>query len=264
MRVFEDESTLGRYLANKILDEIVDASLENRSYVLGCPGGRSLRPTYLALGAAARARDNLDLSPLVIAMMDEYVLPSRTGYDNVSVAAHFSCTRFAFEEIVQPLLGVRGAPGQDRVWVPNPDDPSKYDKRLASAGGIDRFLLASGVSDGHVAFNPPGSDRESITRVVQLAATTRSDNLDTFPQFEGLSEVPLHGVTVGLGSISDLSRSATLVCTGSHKAATVRRVRTSDGFDPAWPATIIHECRGAEFLVDRAAAGSIDTGSIEA
>ncbi|GMQ94645.1 MAG: glucosamine-6-phosphate deaminase [Acidimicrobiia bacterium] len=255
VRVFEDGTKLGQYLADRILDTIADAASDGTSFVLGCPGGRSLRTTYLALGESAHHRDDVDLSPLIIVMMDEYVTPSSDGFEYVPIDAHFSCRRFAYEEILGPLAGLRGAPGVERVWVPHPDDPAAHDERIASVGGIDHFLLASGESDGHVAFNPPGSDMFSATRVVELAETTRHDNLDTFPAFEGLHEVPTHGVTIGLGSIVELSLTATLVCTGSAKRRTVNRVRASSDFDPAWPATIVHRCRGAEMLVDRSASG---------
>lgn len=255
VRVFSDRTKLGQYLADRILDSIADAARKGTSYVLGCPGGRSLRSTYVALGTSAHDRDDVDLSPLVIAMMDEYVTPSIDGFEYVPVDAHFSCRRFAYEEIIGPLAGLRGAPGAQRVWVPHPEDPVAHDERLAAAGGVDHFLLASGDSDGHVAFNPPGSNMLSRTRVVELAETTRRDNLDTFPAFGGLHEVPTHGVTIGLGSIAELSHTATLVCTGSAKRPTVSRVQESGGFDPAWPATIIYRCRGAELLVDRSASG---------
>ena len=81
--------------------------------------------------------------------------------------------------------------------MPDPADPEEYDKRIADVGGIDLFLLASGTSDGHVAFNPAGTPVGTRTRVVGLTEQTRRDNLTTFPTFGGLDEVPLYGVTVG-------------------------------------------------------------------
>src|SRR5207237_3790602 len=118
---------------------------------------------------------------------------------------------FALREIAAPL----GIP-EERVWLPDPQDPSAYDERIAAAGGIDLFLLASGASDGHVAFLPPGSPRDGGTSVVELAETTRTDNLATFPRFAALDEVPLHGVSVGLATIAG-ARAARLVLHGPGK-----------------------------------------------
>lgn len=44
----------------------------------------------------------------------------------------------------------------DHVWFPDPAQPAAYDEDIRTAGGIDLFLIATGASDGHVAFNPPG------------------------------------------------------------------------------------------------------------
>jgi glucosamine-6-phosphate deaminase len=174
-------------------------------------------------------------------MMDEYV-PAPPD-------AHYSCTRFARDEIAAPV-DLR----DDQVWLPDARDPGAYDARIAGAGGIDLFLLASGASDGHVAFVPPGSPRDGRTAVLALADSTRRDNLATFPQFASLDDVPAHGVSVGLATIAD-ARAARLVVHGPEKRAAAARVLALDRFDPAWPASIVHECADAEIWVDTAALG---------
>jgi len=35
---------------------------------------------------------------------------------------------------------------------------------------------------------------------------------------------------------------------------TLSRMRAADRYDPAWPATVIHECRAGEILADTDAA----------
>ena len=52
-----------------------------------------------------------------------------------------------------------------------PADPEGYEQRLADAGGIDLFLLASGAGDGHVAFNPPGADRDTFKDTAEATKT---------------------------------------------------------------------------------------------
>ena len=197
---------------------------------------------------------SVDLSPLLIVMMDDYVLESDNGFAHVPINAHYSCRRFAMEEITKPLAHLPGAPGRDRIWMPDPVDPSRYDRLIARWGGIDLFLLASGASDGHIAFNPAGSPRDSITRIVELAAQTRTDNLVTFPDFNSLEEVPHHGVTVGISTIADQSRSAVMVCLGSEKRRTVERITAARSYDPCWPATIITEVPDSELWIDPSAA----------
>jgi glucosamine-6-phosphate deaminase len=214
VRRFEDADELGRTLAGEIVE------LSPR--LLGCPGGRSLLTTYKHLP---------DLPETTVVMMDEYVpVPPPS--------AHYSCRGFAEREL----------PRTRAVWLPDPERPDEYDVRIDAAGGIDLFLLASGASDGHVAFLPPGSPRDGRTSVVQLAESTRRDNLATFPEFESLDDVPTHGVSVGLATIAD-ARRLRLVLHGPHKRDATEHLLALDRFDPSWPASIVHDHDDAEILV---------------
>jgi glucosamine-6-phosphate deaminase len=233
LRVLPTAEAIGEELAREVVARH-DATVG--PFLLGCPGGRSLRTTYAALARAGRPLDRL-----VVVMMDEYL--------GAPPDAHFSCTRFAREEIAAPL----GVPS-DRVWLPDPGAPEDYDRRLQDAGGVEIFLLASGASDGHVAFLPPGAPPGGRTAIVELAESTRRDNLVTFPQFGSIGEVPTHGVSVGLGTIAG-ARSLRLVLHGADKRAAARRLLDLDRFDPAWPASVVHEHPDARVLVDEKALG---------
>jgi len=61
------------------------------------------------------------------------------------------------------------------VHLPNPADPSAHGELIRAIGGVDLFLLASGVSGGHLAFNPPGTDLVSTTGVIELPQGTRQE-----------------------------------------------------------------------------------------
>lgn len=252
LTIFEGPAELGQALAGEIRAGIASARAEGRRYVLGCPSGRSLRETYQALGRSARQAP-YPTDHVVVAMMDEFLLPGADGLALCPGDAHYSCRRFGREEILAEL-------GGGELWIPDPRAPERFDARLVEAGGIDLFLLASGASDGHVAFNPPGTTLESGTRVLRLAESTRRDNLATFPAFRDLAEVPAAGVSVGLGTIAGLSRAAVMVLHGSSKREAARRLLAPEAFEPSWPATVIHACRGARILLDRAAAGGAGTG----
>ena len=128
-----------------------------------------------------------------------------------------------------------------------------YDEHLRFAGGIDLFLVAAGASDGHVAFNPVGTTLTKRTRVIRLSEATRRDNLETFPGFGSLDELPEFGVGVGLRTIIEQSRRVVLVVTGSHKRGAVLRLRSCADFTPDWPASFIYRCRSPMILLDRAA-----------
>jgi glucosamine-6-phosphate deaminase len=255
--VFSDAVSLGEALAAEIADGIVTANDAGCRYVLGCPGGRSPRSTYQALTDLV-SRRHLDLSQVVIAMMDDYVVPAGPSFQAVPDHLHFSCRRFAADEIVSPLNAAAGAGrgiAAESVWFPDPTKPADYDYRLSEAGGVDLFIVASGASDGHVAFNPPGTTRDARSRVVSLAESTRRDNLATFPAFGSLAEVPGHGVTVGVATIAELSARVVLLAEGEAKAPAIARVRDLSDYEPSWPASIITLCRNPSIYADLAAAG---------
>lgn len=261
-QIFDTADEVGRVAAEQIADAIAEATAEGRVFVLGCPTGRSPLTTYAQLARLVGERD-LDLSNVVIALMDEYVEQTASGFTAVDPALAHSCVGFGERDILGRLNAQAGAgrniPDQN-LWYPDPRaEDGDYDRRLAEAGGIDIFLLASGASDGHVALNPVGASADSVTRVVALGDDTRHDNLGTFPTLRSLDEAPRFGVTVGIGTIRKLSRAAIMVVTGEHKRSTVLRLAAADGYEPDWPATVITQCESPLFLVDGAAAALLQT-----
>lgn len=93
-----------------------------------------------------------------------------------------------------------------------------YEQRIADAGGVDLQLLGIG-SDGHLAFNEPGSSLASRTRVKTLTPRTREDNARFF---DSVDEVPHHVLTQGLGTILE-ARHLVMLATGEGKADAVHQ-----------------------------------------
>lgn len=247
---------IGQHLADQILDRIALAGREQRRFLLGLPTGRTPRPIYAAMAERLSQRPQ-SLAHVTLVMMDEYVTSTGAGYTYANALGAPICHAFVTERIVTPFnqsLAESDRLAHNAVWFPDPDAPSRYDRMIEDAGGIDFFLAASGAGDGHVAFNPPGSARDTRTRIVALSVQTRHDNLQTFPQYGMLSQVPTHGVTVGVATIC-ASREVVMVAWGEGKRETVRRMRAATAYDASWPATLIHECANAAVLVDAAAAG---------
>lgn len=261
--ILETADDVGRAAASIVADGIAKANDEGRAFILGCPSGRSAQTTYAHLAREIDERD-LDLSRVVIALMDEYVAPDGESFSPVPRDQPHSCIGFGEREIVALLNGV-ARPGRripdENLWFPNADEPEEYDRRLLAAGGIDIFLLASGSSDGHVALNPVDAPAWSTTRIVALEETTRRDNLSTFPTLRGIDDVPQFGVTVGIRTIRELSKSVIMLALGEQKQEAVRRLGSADTYDPSWPATVLSECREPHFFIDRAAGALLETAS---
>lgn len=93
----------------------------------------------------------------------------------------------------------------------------QYEQRIRDAGGIDLQVLGIGT-DGHIAFNEPGSSLGSRTRLKTLASETVRDNARFFGSEDA---VPRLAVTMGVGTILE-SRRCLLIAIGDGKAAAIR------------------------------------------
>lgn len=251
IRVLASPDAIGEHVARVVLARVDDARAAGRRFLLGSPTGRTPGPIYAAM-ARQLAQTEQDLGHVVVVMMDEYLIPDGDAFTYAPGSEPWSCHHYARVEIVARLNAAlphgRGL-REDSIWFPDPRDPAAYDARITGAGGIDLFMLASGASDGHVAFNPPGSERESWTRIIPLSEETRRDNLVTFPTFGSLERVPHHGVSVGIATIRE-AREALMIAWGAGKRLTVSRMRAATRYEPDWPATLIHECARGEIIVD--------------
>lgn len=261
LRVFPSPDAIGEELAQRILKGIERARIAGARFLLGCPTGRTPRPTYRAM-ARRLAETCQDISHVVLVMMDEYLVEGEHRLECVADDKLWSCHHFVREEIAGPLnehLPLANRIHTESIWFPDPRDPEAFDKTVENAGGIDFFILASGASDGHVAFNPPGSARDSRTRIIRLSEETRRDNLLTFPAFGILAEVPSYGISAGIGTIAS-AREAVMVVWGGGKRLTLSRILSAHSYDPDWPATVIHECALREIWSDTEAARALEPG----
>jgi glucosamine-6-phosphate deaminase len=93
----------------------------------------------------------------------------------------------------------------------------QYEQQIRDMGGIDLQILGIGT-DGHIAFNEPGSSLGSRTRLKTLASETVRDNARYFGSED---RVPRLAVTVGVGTILE-SRRCLLLAIGRSKARAIR------------------------------------------
>ena len=87
-----------------------------------------------------------------------------------------------------------------------------FEDKMNVNKGIDLCILGIG-SNGHIAFNEPGSSFKSRTRVVDLTEQTIQDNSR---YFDSIDDVPKQAITMGLGTIME-SKKIILMANGKHK-----------------------------------------------
>lgn len=212
--------------------------------VLGLATGSSPIPAYREL--VRRHRDGTGPSYARVRWftLDEYVgLP----------AGHPQTYR---ETVLRELTDDLGVP-RERVAGPDPDPEGlagageRYEEAIRAAGGVDLQVLGIGT-DGHLAFNEPGSSLASATRIKTLAEQTRRDNARFF---DTVDDVPRHVLTQGLGTILR-ARHLLLVATGAGKAAAVAEALEGP-VSASCPASVLQLHPHVTVLLDDAAAAGL-------
>lgn len=179
--------------------------------VLGMATGSTPVGVYKAL-VRKHKEGRLDFAQVTTFNLDEYVgLPTTNSQ---------SFHHFMHENFFQH---VNIAPGN--IYIPSGTTSNYrafcewYEKRIEDCGGIDLQILGIG-SDGHIAFNEPGSSLSSRTRLKTLARPTIEDNARFFERKE---DVPIYAITMGVGTILE-ARSLVLLANGKNKANAVAQM----------------------------------------
>lgn len=138
---------------------------------------------------------------------------------------------------------------KNNTHFPSIDNYQKYDELIAIAGGIDFQVLGIG-SNGHIAFNEPGTPFDSLTHVVKLAESTIQDNARFFNG--DISLVPTQAISMGLKSIM-FTKQIVLIATGKNKAKAIKQLMDQEP-NPALPASILRSHANVTIYLDPDAA----------
>lgn len=210
--------------------------------VLGLATGRTMEPVYDRLRHAYRA-GRCSWREARTFNLDEYVL---AGCDQ-----HTSFFQFMQDQLIRHI----DLPSE-QFHIPNAraESPRKeaeaYQALLDQHEPIDLQILGIGTN-GHIAFNEPGSAADSRTRVVRLAEETLTQN------FGGTARrPPRHAITMGLGSIVR-AKKIILLATGASKQNAITNLLQHSTFNPGYPASALVNHPNVELVLDPAAAAGI-------
>jgi glucosamine-6-phosphate deaminase len=173
--------------------------------VLGMATGSTPLGLYQAL-VRMHKEQGLDFSQVTTFNLDEYV--------GLPVTHPQSYHWFMYENFFKHV----NIPRQN-IYIPSGTTTNYeafcqwFERRIKEVGGIDLQILGIG-SDGHIAFNEPGSSLTSRTRLKTLAKTTIDDNARFFEHRE---DVPVYAITMGVGTILE-ARQLILLANGKKKA----------------------------------------------
>jgi glucosamine-6-phosphate deaminase len=229
--------------------DVVEAVVRRKpAAVLGLATGSTPLPAYRELIRRVAAGTGPSYAAVTCFNLDEYV-----GLPAAASGVPEQSYRATIARELTDGLGIN--PGQVNGPDPSPDGlqtaGERYEALIAKVGGVDVQFLGIG-SDGHLAFNEPGSSLASRTRIKTLTAQTRKDNARFFGSLE---EVPNHVLTQGLATILE-ARHLLLIATGEGKAGAVAAF-VEGPVSASCPASVLQLHPHVTVLLDAAAASRL-------
>jgi glucosamine-6-phosphate deaminase len=222
---------------------VVDVLNTKPNAVLGMATGSTPLGLYQELVRLHQA-GLVDFSRVTTFNLDEYVgLPP-----NHAQSYHYFMHEHFFQHVNIPRHNINIPSGTTSNY---PAFCQWYEGRIGECGGIDLQILGIG-SDGHIAFNEPGSSLSSRTRLKTLSKMTIDDNARFFERRE---DVPVYAITMGVGTILD-ARRLVLVASGKAKAKAITQA-VEGPVTSMVTASAIQMHREATVIVDDAAAAGL-------
>ena len=207
MRVVAAESAVA--VARVAADLVEGFIVASPSPALGLATGQTMEAVFAELVRRHREQ-GLSFVGVHAYLLDEYLDLDRDD----------PC---AFRNVVTRLLTGHIDIGLEAVHGPNPKatdvtaECARYEQQVREAL-IGLQLLGIG-SNGHIAFNEPGSPLDSTTRVVALSEQTRAANARFFPAGQS---APARAITQGIATLGAATQLVLVAC-GEHKADAVAR-----------------------------------------
>ncbi|XP_068720368.1 glucosamine-6-phosphate isomerase 2-like [Montipora capricornis] len=223
-----------KYVRNKILKFQPGP---DKFFVLGLPTGSSPLGMYKKLVEFCN-RGELSFNYVKTFNMDEYVGLPR---DHPESYHSFMWDNF-FKHIDIDPKNVHILDGNAEDLDAECDN---YEEKITQAGGVDLFIGGIG-SDGHIAFNEPGSSLVSRTRVKTLAKETIVANARFFDN--DMSKVPTMALTVGVATVMD-AKEVLILISGVKKAHALRQA-TEEGVNHMCTVSAFQQHPQTIFVVD--------------
>nr|AGS54102.1 glucosamine-6-phosphate deaminase [uncultured bacterium contig00021] len=246
----KDYENVCRWTADYIIARINGfAPCSGKPFVLGLPTGSSPLGVYKLLIAAFKEK-KVSFSDVITFNMDEYL-----GL----AADHPQSYRRFMQDNFFSMVDIR----PENTHVPDgmTKDPEAecrdYEEAIKAAGGVELFLGGMG-SNGHIAFNEPGSSLNSRTRVQPLSQDTRAANSRFFGG--DIEKVPAQALTVGIGTVMD-AREVLIIVSGRQKARALQAA-VEGGVSQWCPLSCLQMHPNAIVVCDEDAADELKYGTV--
>jgi len=233
-----------QYIANKI-----NAYPKNKPFILGLPTGSSPLGIYKEF-VKMHKDGKLSFKNVRTFNMDEY---AGLKADHPQ-SYHYFMMENLFDHIDIDRSSIHILDGMAKDIE---QECKLYEEAIVKEGGIELFLGGMG-SDGHIAFNEPGSSLASRTRIKTLTSETKAANARFFGGDP--DKVPGTALTVGVGTVMD-AREIMIIVNGRSKARALKAV-IEEGVNHIWTLSCLQMHPKAIIVCDEDATEELKVGTV--
>jgi len=244
----KDYERVSRWAAKYIADKI-NTHKKDKSFVLGLPTGSSPLGIYKEF-IRMNKEGKLSFKNVHTFNMDEYIGLN----ENHPNSYHYFMKENLFNhiDIDRNNIHILNGMAED-----SEKECNLYEEAIAKEGGIDLFLGGMG-SDGHIAFNEPGSSLTSRTRIKTLTEETKASNARFFDGDP--AKVPVTALTVGVATVMD-AREVMIIVSGRKKARALRSV-VEEGVNHMWTLSFLQMHPKAIIVCDEDSTDELKVGTV--
>lgn len=234
--IYETDEEGSKVVAQEIAELIRTKEKENDNCVLGLSGGSSPLRVYQEL-VRLHKKEGFSFKHVYIFNVTEFYPIKNNEHSNAKLLREYLLDEIDFPE--------------DHFFTPQDIEEDKvfefckeYEQKIEDLGGLDFVLVSVGVV-GNLAYNEPGSQPASTTRLMLLDDQSRAD-LQHF--YVSADDAPVSAITMGLGTIFSAKR-VVLVVWGETKSAIVKQIIEEKASDTV-PASFLQLHKNAHVVLD--------------
>ena len=223
-------------IADEIIRKVQERQRDGKFCTIAAGTGASLRPLFAEL-VRRHKEEGVSFRNVVVFNLYEYYPLTEPNNSSFNQLNELFLKQVDIDS--QNVFTLNGTIPQEGVI----DHCHLYEQRIKTYGGIDIAVMGIG-REGNIGMNEPGSAATSQTRLILIAATSRSEAAHNL----GVDNLPPCSITMGIGSIMEV-RKVFLLAWGEEKADIIKKA-VEDKISDSLPASYLQMHQNATVCVD--------------
>lgn len=235
--IYDDVQDGAKQVATVIAGLIQKKQAAKAHCVLGLSGGSTPVPVYNEL-VRMHLEEGLSFKNVIVFNVTEfYPVPTQKSHSNANIIHESLLQKVDFK------------PENFFNLQPSADENINhfcyhYEEIIKQKGGLDLVVVSVGLV-GNLAYNEPGSNIGSQTRLMLLDNQSRGD-LKHF--YSNVHDIPKYAFTIGMGALMNADQLI-LLAWGEHKSTIIKKV-IEEKADDSVPASLLQLHKNARVVLD--------------